>query len=325
VPPPRGADHAASGSPDPATRLASGVFPMADSRQPARGSRTGGASGSLAFASTVVALGSPWPSRSPHRVDSGAFSGARVPRPRVLLSCSTIPARAGLVVVVIVPTGLLDRSRSISPSAHRGCPRRAPFELVVRCLVRVSKDRPSTVSRAEESTSREHVAVIASETGRQPASCAAFVVWTTVTVCSSPTLPGCCTGPPVMGFVMFHRRDSEFPPRIPALRSFALCAQQTAVGSLLRSVGLRHPPRSPWSVHREPCPLALGRRLRLAHADVRTSPRPGRTRCLNLEAFLHPQSRDPSYRCRREEPAAPLGLPGRCPPTLAGHAASPPK
>lgn len=83
---PRGADHAVSGSPDPATGLASDVFPMADSRQPARGSRTGGASGSLAFASTVVALGSPWPSRSLHRVDSSAFSGSRVPCPRVLLS-----------------------------------------------------------------------------------------------------------------------------------------------------------------------------------------------------------------------------------------------
>lgn len=59
---------------------------MTDSRQSARGSRTGGASGSLAFASTVMALGSPWPSRSLHRVDSSAFSGSRVPCPRVLLS-----------------------------------------------------------------------------------------------------------------------------------------------------------------------------------------------------------------------------------------------
>lgn len=108
VSPPRGADHAVSGSPDPAIELSPDVFPMTDSRQPARGSRTGGASGSLAFASTVMTLGSPWPSRSPHRVDSSAFSGSRVPCPRVLLSCSTIPTRAGLVYIVIVPTGLPD-------------------------------------------------------------------------------------------------------------------------------------------------------------------------------------------------------------------------
>jgi len=260
---PRGADHAVSGSPDPATGLASDVFPMTDSRQPARGSRTGGASGSLAFASTVMALGSPWPSRSLHRVDSSAFSGSRVPRPRVLLSRAR---RSRLAPVSSTssscrPDGWIapvDCSGPTSPDAHRGRPRRSPFWLVVRCLVRVSKDRPSTVLGAEESTSREHVAVIASETGRQPASCAAFVVRTTVAVCSSPTRPGCCTGLPVMGFVMFHRRDSEFPPRIPTLRSFALCVQRTRVGSLLHAVGLRHPSRSPWSVHREPCPLVLG-------------------------------------------------------------------
>lgn len=115
VSPPRGADHAVSGSPDPAIELAPDVFPVADSRQPARGSRTGGASGSLAFASTVMTLGSPWPLRSPHRVDSSAFSGSRVPCPRVLLSCSTIPTRAGLVYIVIVPTGLLVRTRRIAP------------------------------------------------------------------------------------------------------------------------------------------------------------------------------------------------------------------
>jgi hypothetical protein len=113
---PRGADHAVSGSPDPAIELAFDVFPTADSRQPARGSRTGGVSGSLAFASTVMALGSPWPSRSLHRVDSSSFSGSRVPRPRVLLSCSTIPTRVGLAYIVIVPTGLLVRTVWIAPS-----------------------------------------------------------------------------------------------------------------------------------------------------------------------------------------------------------------
>jgi len=255
-----------SGSPDPATELAPDVFPVADSRQPARGSRTGGASGSLAFASTVMTLGSPRSSRSLHRVDSSAFSGSRVPCPRVLLSCSTIPTRAGLAYIVIVPTGPRDRPHRIAPLEcapstspdAQAVARCAPFWLVVRRLVRVSKDRPSTVSRAEESTSRDHVAVTASEAGCQPTSCAAFVVRATVAVSSSPTRPGCCTGLPVMGFVMFHRRDSESPPRVPTLRSFAPCVQRTGVGLLLHAVGLRHPPRSPWSVHREPCPLVLG-------------------------------------------------------------------
>jgi hypothetical protein len=173
----------------------------------------------------------------------------------------------------LAPFGLLhpDGSRSTSPDAQRGHPRRSPFWSAVRCLVRVSKDRPSTVSRAEESTPREHVAVITSETGRQPASCAAFVVWTTLAVCSSPTRPGCCTGLPVMGFVMFHRRDSEFPSRAPALRSLAPCAQRTGVGLLRHAVGLRHPSRSPWSVHREPCLLALGRRLLLVRRCLHTA------------------------------------------------------
>jgi hypothetical protein len=155
---PRGADHAVSGSPDPATGLASGVFPMADSRQPARGSRTGGASGSLAFASTVMALGSPRPSRSLHRVDSSAFSGSRVPRPRVLLSCSTIPTRAGLVYVVIVPTGLLDCSvgllRWIAPvdcssgllQVHLA--RRSPRSPVVLALLARRTMSPSSFQRS---------------------------------------------------------------------------------------------------------------------------------------------------------------------------------
>lgn len=132
VSPPRGADHAVSGSPDPATELALDVFPVADSRQPARGSRTGGASGSLAFASTVMTLGSPRSSRSPHRVDSSAFSGSRVPCPRVLLSCSTIPTRAGLAYIVIVPTGLLDRPSGLLRWIAPGPPHQM-LTTVARC------------------------------------------------------------------------------------------------------------------------------------------------------------------------------------------------
>jgi hypothetical protein len=60
----------------PSDRLASAA---------ARGSGTGEASGSLAFAWTAVALGSPWPSRSPHRVAPGTLCRNLVPCPRVLL------------------------------------------------------------------------------------------------------------------------------------------------------------------------------------------------------------------------------------------------
>lgn len=73
----------------------------------------------------------------------------------------------------ITPWVLPCRARCSSPE---GSPRRHPSGWPYDRLVRVSKDRPSTVSRAEESTSRGHVAVTASETGRQPASCTAFVV-----------------------------------------------------------------------------------------------------------------------------------------------------
>jgi len=58
---------------------------------------------------------------------------------------------------------------------------------------------------------------------------------------------------------MFHRRDSESPPRVPALRSFAPCVQR-ASGSL-QPAGPRHPRGSPREVHRGPCPLVLGSRL----------------------------------------------------------------
>jgi len=119
---------------------------------------------------------------------------------------------------------------------------------------------------------------------------------TTWTVFSFSTLLGYFTELPVMGFVMFHRRDSESPPRSPTLRSFALCQQQTPIGLLLPMPGSRHPTKSPWSVHRAPYPLVLG------HLHDR-----------DLEAFLHLQSRNRRRRCQRRRSLAPLGLPGLCP------------
>jgi hypothetical protein len=252
---------------------------MTDSRQSARGSRTDGASGSLAFASTVMALGSPWPSRSLHRVDSSAFSGSRVPCPRVLLSrarrsrltpvsstssscrpdCWPDPTdcSGGLFQVLLarrsprLPAArvLLDR-RTMSHSSFQ----RSPLHCLESRGVHVPRAR-----RRDRFGDRSPTRLVRRLRGS-----------TTLAACSSPTRPGCCTGLPVMGFVMFHRRDSEFPPRLPTLRSFSPCVQQTGVGSLLHAVGLRHPSRSPWSVHREPCLLVLGRRLLPARRCLHT-------------------------------------------------------
>lgn len=110
---------------------------------------------------------------------------------------------------------------------------------------------------------------------------------------SFSTLPGYCTGLPVMGFVMFHRRDSDSPSRVPTLRSVAPRAQRTPSGLLLSMPGPCHPRRFPDQVHHEPCPLVLGR-----------------SRDRDLEAFLHSRSRDVRRRCRLRPSLASLGLPG---------------
>lgn len=88
---------------------------------------------------------------------------------------------------------------------------------------------------------------------------------TTLTACSSPTLPGYCTELPVMGFMMFHRRDSESPSCIPTLRSLDPHVQQVLhrVSPLLPP-GPRHLSRFPFSVHRAPCPLTLSIRRSLS-------------------------------------------------------------
>lgn len=134
----------------------------------------------MAFAWTVMALGDPWPSRSPHRVVPEAFTGIR---DRALVCFIVLDEpdsrrprrrrhRSNRAIRIAPRAGPLGPPAGTAPRS----PATPPIWPIVRCLIRVSKDRPSTVSGAEESTSREHVAVIASETGRQPASCAAFVV-----------------------------------------------------------------------------------------------------------------------------------------------------
>jgi len=161
-----------------------------------------------------------------------------------------------------------------------------------RCLLRVAKDRPSTVLGAEKSASRVDVATIASEPGCHPSRAPSSWFCATWTVYSFSTLPGYCAGLPVMGFVMFRRRDSDSPSRVPTLRSVAPREQRTPSGLLRSMPGPRHPSQSPGLVHREPCPLVLGR----LHDR-------------NLEAFLHSRSRDVRCRCRPRPPLASMGLP----------------
>jgi hypothetical protein len=232
-------------------------------------------------------------------------------RPRVLRLRSTEPRLPHLacarrlpldaVCVVIVPTRCSDCSeRPTLPAPLDGRPPSLAFRSVGRCLLRVAKDRPSTVSGAEESASRFGVATVASEPGCRPSRAPPAWSCTTWTAFSFSTLPGCCTGLPVMGFMMFHRRDSESPSRVPTLRSLAPREQRTPPGLLPSMPGSCHPRRSPGSVHHEPCPLVLGR-----------------SRDRNLEAFLHSRSRDVRCRCRPRPSLASLGLPGVCPRILA--------
>lgn len=97
--------------------------------------------------------------------------------PSCASSCSTLPTYVVCVCVVIVPTRFRDCSVHPTCSVRfDGCPPSRSSASAGRCLVRVSKDRPSTVLGAEESTARVDVAASASESGSQPDSCSAFVV-----------------------------------------------------------------------------------------------------------------------------------------------------
>jgi len=225
-------------------------------------------------------------------------------RPRVLRLRSTFRGRPHLACA-----GRLASVSSASSSFRPGAwiaPRARPCELAwmvahprspsgpsVDVCFEIAKDRPFTVLGAEESASRFGVATVASEPGCRPSRAPPAWFCTTLAAFSFSTLPGYCTGLPVMGFVMFHRRDSDSPPRVPTLRSLAPREQRAPRGLLPSMPGSCHPRRFPGSVHHEPCPLVLGR-----------------SRDRNLEAFLHSRSRDVRDRCRPRPPLASLGLPG---------------
>ena len=135
--------------------------------------------------------------------------------------------------------------------------------LPVDCLVRVSKDRPSTVSGAEESASRVGVATFASESGCRPPRVPPSWFLTTVADFSFSTLPGCCTGLPVMGFVMFRRCDSESPSRVSTLRSLSPRKQRAPYDSHRDDAG----PASPVLVAQSGSPRALPPRPSARHPD----------------------------------------------------------
>jgi hypothetical protein len=199
--------------------------------------------------------------------------------------CSTTAVCTVIVCIVVDPTRLWDCSRCPTlPAPRYGCPRYVTVRSVVRRLVRVSKDRPFTVSGAEESTPtctspcllRRPVA----NRSRVPPS------WfsTTMTAYSSSTLSGCCTRVPVMGFVAFRaaRRRS---PRHEVLPFEAL---------ILVHSGLPEDGEPSWRradvtqrvsplVHRLPCPLVLvawtSRLCSVCEAVSRAVLPPTRDRC----------------------------------------------
>jgi len=217
-------------------------------------------------------------------------------RPHLDVSCST----DAWIAPPVQPNPL---SRSSAPCLRS----LRTVRSVARCCHSLLKDRPSTVSRSEESAARVDVAIFASRSGCQPALRAAFVVrppWRFLL----PEPARVLHRAPVLGFEMFPRvllalawlPKQPCPRALTALPHLALSALRSlsprpeqALPIARPTPGSRHPRRSPGPVHREPCPLVL-RRFRGG----------------DLGAFLPVRSRGSLRRCRPRAPAAPLGLPG---------------
>jgi hypothetical protein len=137
-----------------------------------------------------------------------------------------------------------------------------------RRLVRVSKDRPFTVSGAEESTPTCTSPCLL----RRPVANRSLVPpsWflTTLAAYSSSTLSGYCTGVPVMGFVAFRAARRRCPRHevLPFEASLLTRSRLTSGWRTILAPGRRHPPGFPVG-----SPPAL----------------PPRPCCLDLEALLH--------------------------------------
>lgn len=217
------------------------------------------------------------------------------------------PICIGIVCIVVDSTRPRDRSRCPTlPASRYGLPRHVTFRSVLRHLVRVSKDRPFTVSGAEESTPtctspcllRRPVA----NRSRVPSS------WfsTTLTAYSSSTLSGYCTGVPVMGFVAFRAARRCLPRHeVLPFEAFLLTCSGLPLdgGPSWRRACVTH--RASPLVHRLPCPLVLvawtSRRCSTCEAVSRAVLPP---RCCHLTSSL---------------------LPWACPDSCAGVLSDPPR
>lgn len=155
----------------------------------------------MASALPVMALGSPRPPRTLHRVAPYLFGYDNLPLVCVRRArCSSLSARSSA-------SSSCYRAEGSLPLPHLTFALRSPtvrdVEVVSRRLVRVSKDRPFTVLGAEEPTPTSTRPCPL----RRPVANRSHVPpsWfsATLTVCSSSTLSGCCTGVPVLGFATF--------------------------------------------------------------------------------------------------------------------------
>jgi len=173
-----------------------------------------------------MASGSPWPSRSLHRVRPNHFAGF---------------GTLALVCFVVLDERDLRRSRLRRHRSDQGSGL-LPFPDLADSLgwSPTFTFRPVRRSISTSSFQRSPLHGIGSRRARVPRQRCRLRFGDrlpTDPACRlrgfappwprSSTLPGYCTGLPVMGFVMFHRRDSESPPRVPTLRSLAPREQQT--------------------------------------------------------------------------------------------------
>lgn len=248
----------------------------------------------MASALPVMALGSPRPPRTLHRVVPYLFGYDDLPLVCVRRArCSSLSARSSASSPCYRAEGLL-------PLPHLTFALQSPavrdVEVVSRRLVRVSKDRPFTVLGAEEPTPARHETVPASGIGRQPIPCSAFVVF--------HHLDGLLLLDPLR---ILHRSSSlgvrdvssstplPSPSRDPALRSLAPCTQRADQRMADHPGAWPTSPEGHPPVHRRPCLLVLG--------------------CPDLEALLRVQSLVP----RGVATVARSLLPWACPDSCRMH------
>lgn len=125
--------------------------------------------------------------------------------------------------LAFVSTFLVLGAPSPSRSLKQGVPSPCGIQSLALMLLRVRScfQRSPRYGLGSGRVARADVAAFTSETGHQPASLPPSSFSTILAVYSSSTLPGYCTGLPVLGFVMFCRHKDDAPSRVSALQSFA--------------------------------------------------------------------------------------------------------